>query len=126
MGYTLALHFKSLGYEVGVIDCSSEVLLTIAESEFEGTMVRGYGDDQDKLREAGTQDADLFIAVTNSDNTNIFAAEVAVHEFSVKRAIARVDEPAKAGLFTAYGIETVSPVELTIEKIKEMVEGGGE
>jgi trk system potassium uptake protein TrkA len=121
VGNALAKYFFDQGHQVSVIDSNQDALQGLVDSEFSGTLVKGYGEDQDKLRAAGATGADLFIAVTDSDNINIFSAEVAVKEFKVKRAIARVDDQVKAGLFIAYGIETVSPVELTISKIQQMV-----
>lgn len=70
--------------------------------------VTGLGIDVDVLREAGTEGADAFLAVTNSDNSNLTASQIAKHLFGVPKVLARVYDPLLAQFYGELGIETVS------------------
>src|SRR4030081_2066331 len=86
------------GHEVVIIDrdpnqfsrAASRGVLT---ADFKGDQVVGNGTDADVLRRAGIEDADGFVAVTEGDNRNIMAAQVAKHVFKVPRVVARIYGP---------------------------------
>ena len=61
-----------------------------------GTAVRGDGTDEDVLRRAGTEGADVFLALTEGDNRNVMAAQLAVEAFGVARVIAKINDPVRA------------------------------
>ena len=52
---------------------------------FGGTALRGDGTDEDTLRRAGRRDADLFIALTEGDNRNVMAAQLAAEALGAKQ-----------------------------------------
>jgi trk system potassium uptake protein TrkA len=73
VGAVLADNFDRSGHEVIVIDPSTRAFERLP-STFGGSALRGDGTDEDTLRRAGAQDADLFIAMTEGDNRNVMAA----------------------------------------------------
>ncbi len=56
-------------------------------------VVNGHASHPDLMREAGAQDADMLVAVTNTDETNINACQVAFTLFNTPNRIARIRSP---------------------------------
>src|SRR5260370_406696 len=75
------------GHTVAVIDQSSDSFQRLSP-EFGGETIVGNGVDEDVMMRAGIKDADAFIAVTNGDNRNIMASQIAKEIFRVKRLCA--------------------------------------
>jgi|SRR5947209_12165624 len=76
--------------------------------DFSGDTVLGNGIDVDILRSAGAADARLFLAVTENDDSNLMAAQVA-RRLGAKRVVARIYDPVRAEVFEGMGVTTVSP-----------------
>jgi len=69
--------------------------------------VRGDGTDEDVLRKAGAQGADVFLALTEGDNRNVMASQVAMEKLAVGRAVAKINDPVRAAAYAELGIATV-------------------
>src|SRR5690242_4551272 len=98
VGARLAQMFDKEGHTVSVIDLSSEALLRLGEN-FNGSTVVGTGIDEDVLKHAGIEQADVFLALTSQDNPNIMAAQIAQLRFNVPRVITRIYDPAREDTF---------------------------
>lgn len=77
------------GHNVTVVDISHDKIQQLNQS-FDLMTLRGDGGNPRLLRRAGLADADLVLAVTNDDKTNILASLLA-RESGVSRIVARVD-----------------------------------
>jgi trk system potassium uptake protein TrkA len=53
----------------------------------------------DAMIEAGIQEADVFLAATSGDNTNLVIAQIAQRRFDVPRVVVRVADPARAAWY---------------------------
>ncbi len=106
VGSTLARQMSSEGHDVAVIDLTSDAFRRLG-TKFKGQRFVGSGLDQDLLRKAGVDHADVFIAVTQGDNTNIMAAQIAREVFAATRVIARIYDPNRAQAYREMGITTV-------------------
>jgi trk system potassium uptake protein TrkA len=106
VGAALAEAFDNGGHEVVIIDTSTRAFDRLS-SEFKGQAVRGDGTDEDVLRRAGVEGADGFLALTEGDNRNVMAAQVAMEKLSVGRAIAKINDPVRAAAYAELGIATV-------------------
>jgi trk system potassium uptake protein TrkA len=106
VGTSLARDFDSAGHAVTVIDISALALRRLGE-DFSGEMVVGTGLHAAVLRGAGIETADAFASVTNGDNRNIMAAEIAQVIFKVPRVIARIYDPVRAATYRELGLETI-------------------
>ena len=96
-------------YTLTVIDRRAEAFNRLPHHH-QINSVLGIGIDQDVLRKAGIEKADLFIGATNDDNTNLMAAQIAKVKFKVKRCIARVRDDGRGQVFNEMGlIEVVCP-----------------
>lgn len=120
VGATLANALDADGNEVTIIDRNSDQFRRLGP-DFNGTAVVGTGIDQDILRRAGIEQADFFIALTNGDNTNVMAAQIAQHIFSVPRVLARVYDPVRAETYSQLGLQTYCPTTLGVARVRDLM-----
>ena len=106
VGAALAEAFDNLGHDVVILDTSTRAFDRLS-GEFKGQAVRGDGTDEDVLRKAGVDGADFFLALTEGDNRNVMAAQVAIEKFSVGKAVAKINDPVRAAAYAELGIATV-------------------
>jgi trk system potassium uptake protein TrkA len=121
VGAYLAKSLAEAGHQIAVIDENSLAFVRLGP-DFTGKMVVGTGVDEDVLRRAGTEHADAFVAVTNGDNTNMMAAQVAREVFGVQRVICRVYDPLRGELYRTLGLETICSTTWAVNRIKELLE----
>ena len=110
VGSTLAAMLTREGHHVSVIDRDQSAFDKAVQrlgAGFTREAVRGVGIDEDVLRQAGIEEADVFVAVTSGDNTNIVAAQIARHRFQVPKVLARVYDPIRAEAYREAGVQTV-------------------
>lgn len=106
VGARMATVLDQQGHDVSIIDLQTSAFRRL-HPDFRGRAISGTGIDEDVLRAAGISDADAFIAVTNGDNRNLMAAQVAKVMFGIERVAARVYDPDRAETYRAMGIETI-------------------
>ena len=113
-GSFLANRFSSEGSSVVVIDPDPESF-TALRSDFSGFTIEGNAFEFAVLKQAKTARADVFVAATEKDSTNLFCADVAKTHFKVPRVVARVYEPEFTEIFRNTGIEIVCPALISSE-----------
>jgi trk system potassium uptake protein TrkA len=96
------------GHNVTVIDTNSSAFRRLSP-EFGGDTIIGTGIDEDVLKAAGIERADAFVAVTNGDNRNIMAGQVARVIFGVRDVIVRIYDPVREDTYRRLGLSTVCP-----------------
>jgi trk system potassium uptake protein TrkA len=121
VGYYLAKALLTQGHEVLLIERDPAKLERI-EDELGSIGMKGDGCEAATIEEAGAERANLFVAVTDGDEDNLVACQVAKHRFNVPRTIARIGNPKNENLFKELGIDvTVSTTNLILDYIaKEM------
>ncbi len=107
VGAFLAGLLDSGGHDVTVVDLE-RAAFTHLPAGFRGTTLMGNGTDLDMLRQAKVDTADALLALTQGDNRNLMAAQIARHIFGVKQVIAKVNDPIRADLYRQRGIGTFS------------------
>ena len=122
VGARVAGELDAQGHEVSVIDFERVSFARLPEG-FSGKTVVGNGVDREILREAGIEGADIFIAVTQGDNRNAMAAQVALHLFKVPRVVARIYDPVREEVYRELGLHTVSPTIIMAERVLEAALG---
>lgn len=120
VGIYLAQTLDAAGHDVTVIDRNRDAFARLG-SNYGGKMVLGTGIDEDVLRKAGIEKADAFIAVTNGDNTNAMAAQIAQHVFHVPHVVARLYDPVREETYNLLGLNTVCSTVMGADRIREMV-----
>ena len=121
VGFDIARQLSGEGNDVTVIDHDTERLRKISETLDVQTFI-GFASYPDVLERAGTEDADMLIAVTLSDEINMVACQVAHTLFDVPTKIARVRhnaylEPSWQHLFSRDHM----PIDVIISPEKEVV-----
>jgi len=90
--------------------------------DFGGTALLGNGIDEESLKKAGIEEADAFVALTQGDNRNVMAAQIASHIFNVPKVICRIYDPIRRELYNTLGIEAFSPTTIFSQMLKERLE----
>jgi trk system potassium uptake protein TrkA len=113
------------GRDVTVIDTESRAFRRLA-GDFRGKTIVGTGIDEDILRAAGIEEATAFIAVTNGDNRNIMAAQVARSIFNVPEVVCRIYDPVREDTYRRLGLTTVCPTTTISALVLDHVIAAGE
>jgi trk system potassium uptake protein TrkA len=121
VGAHLARMLTAEGHQVAVIDKNSTAFTRLGPG-FPGKLVVGTGIDEDVLRQAGIEQAEAFVAVTNGDNTNVMAAQVARDIFNVPKVVCRIYDPLREEIYHMLGLATICPTIWGATRIKEMLE----
>lgn len=108
VGALLATQLDDAGHDVTIIDSSSDSFQRL-NPEFKGDKMTGNGVDEEVLRRAHTEKADAFVAVTNGDNRNIMASQIAKEIFTVKKVLCRIYDPLRESTYRELGLETFCP-----------------
>lgn len=111
------------GHNVTVIDKSADAFRRLG-STFNGVTIRGLGFDEDVLEEAGIRECDAFAAVTNLDNTNLMAAEVARKLFGVKHVVARLYNPSRERTYQQLDLDYICGTTLVAERLLDKLQSG--
>ena len=120
VGAMAALALSKAGHQVTVIDNNRRAFDRLG-SDFAGEMVLGNGIDEDVLREAGIESADGFASLTNGDNRNIMAAQIAQHIFKVPRVVCRIYDPIREEAYRKLGLHSYCPTIEGAEKVRRML-----
>ena len=126
VGSAVARRMLAQGHEVSVLDEDPlsherlDVELGQGWEEAGGRFTIGTALEVDALVEAGIEDAEVFIASTNGDNTNLVVSQIAQRRFEVPRVIARVLDPRRAAWYREQGVHTISPTQIAIEQLERV------
>ncbi len=124
VGARIASILDHNGHRVTVVDTNSLSFRRLSP-DFSGDTVIGTGIDEDVLKSAGIEDAAAFIAVTNGDNRNIMAAQVARLVFEVPEVICRIYDPVREDTYRRLGLTTVCPTTTVSAQILDHIIGAG-
>ncbi|MBI4759161.1 MAG: TrkA family potassium uptake protein [Chloroflexi bacterium] len=123
VGAALATMLDAEGHSVTVIDQNSDAFRRLGAG-YKGNMVLGTGIDEDVLRSAGIEKADAFAAVTNGDNTNIMASQIASTIFHVPRVVTRIYDPIREETYRTLGLDTICPTSVGARLFRERLLAG--
>lgn len=128
VGSAVARSALAAGHDVSVLDedpLSHERLdagLDTTWEEAGGRFTVGHAIEIEALLEAGIEQADVFIASTNGDNTNLIISQIAQRRFDVEHVIARVMDPARATWYQEQGVRTISPTKVAVEMFERALD----
>lgn len=106
VGATMARALDAAGHEVTIVDLATRAFDRLPAT-FRGNAVRGDGTDEDTLRRAGAEGADVFLSLTEGDNRNIMGAQLAIEALGIGRVFAKVNDPVRAQAYAELGIGTL-------------------
>ncbi len=131
VGGTLAENLVGENNDITVVDQNAERLREL-QDKYDLRVVNGFASHPRTLLEAGAQDADMLVAVTNKDETNMAACQVAFTLFNTPNRIARIRSPEylaeKDVLFQSGAIPVdhlIAPEELVTSYIERLIQYPG-
>ncbi|MGH2632061.1 MAG: potassium channel family protein [Tepidiformaceae bacterium] len=122
LGARIAATLDASGHAVTVLDIAQSSFRRLPEG-FRGTTALGNGMDGPALERSCIRDMDAFIAVTQGDNRNYFASQMAREVYGVKRVLCRIYDPVREQIFHELGLETFSPTSLGAQIMVDMLLG---
>ena len=120
VGAYLAGMLDKEGHAVTVLDTDAYSFRRLPPN-FGGTTVVGDGIDDDVLRAAGLGEMDAFVAVTQGDNRNVMAAQIAKQAFGVPKVLCRIYDPMREQMYHEMGLETMSPTKTVAAILRESI-----
>ena len=127
VGSTLARSMLSDGHEVSCLDedpeshARLEIGLDKSWEDMGGRFTVGAGLEIEALTAAGIERADVFVASTDGDNTNVIISQIAKRRFDVPTVIARILDPLRASWYERQGLHTICPTRVAIEMLENEV-----
>lgn len=121
VGAHLASLMDTAGHDVTILDTDDYSFRRLPDT-FKGKALLGNGTDEETLKRAGIASADAFVAVTQGDNRNIMAAQIAKHTFKTPKVICRIYDPLRRDLFEQLGLDTFSPTSIFAQLLKDKLE----
>jgi trk system potassium uptake protein TrkA len=116
VGASAAEAYDKAGHDVIVLDSKTSAFDRLPSS-FGGRAIRGDGTDEDVLRRAGAEGADVFLSLTEGDNRNVMAAQLAAEELGAEKVVAKINDPLRAKAYAELGIATVCRTGLMVDAI---------
>ncbi len=121
VGFHLARHLIEQGREVTLIE-KDRARARAMRAQLGDALQIGDGARVETLRQAGANRADVMVAVTDSDETNLVTCQIAKAVFLKPRTIARVSDPRNEAVFGALGVDlTVSSTRIIDAMIEKQV-----
>ncbi len=130
VGASVAENLSSEANDITLVDTNTVVLNDLGD-RLDIQTVNGHASHPDVLKKAGISDADMLVAVTNSDETNIVACQIAHSLFHTPTKIARVRSQEYLKYKELFNDKTlpidvlISPEQLIAEHIQRLIEYPG-
>lgn len=120
VGAELAKLLADQNHDVVVIDRNPASFQRLGRI-FNGSTLVGDGFDLDLLKSAEIKKADVFCALTNSDNTNLVAAQVAKKIFNVKKVVTRVYDANLSEIYRDLGLNIINGTQIVALMLKDNI-----
>ena len=121
-GAALAGMLDADGHTVTILDTEAYAFRKLPPT-YNGVAMVGNGLEEEVLKRAGIEEADVFVSATQGDNRNVMACQIAKHIYGVPKVVSRIYDPIREEMYRSLGIESVSPTKVVAELLKERVEG---
>ncbi|MEO3755290.1 TrkA family potassium uptake protein [Streptomyces sp. B6B3] len=126
LGAQVAQALAAAGHEVALVEVDED-RLTVLGRHVPARLVPGDACDPAVLEAAGLLGADLMVAATGSDETNLVVSLLAKRRFAVPRVAARVDDAENAWLFDrSWGVDIVVPSAMPLVSLIEEAVGASD
>jgi trk system potassium uptake protein TrkA len=125
-GAWLARMLDADGHQVTILDRDAYSFRRLRfpgfPDDFKGTALVGNGIDQEALKRAGIEQAEVFFTLTEGDNRNIMAGQIAKYIFNVPKVICRIYDPLRREMYSTLGLDAISPTLISAQILKEKLE----
>lgn len=119
-GGMIARALAEEGHTVTVLDTDEENFRRLPEG-LGITALIGDGILEEDLRRAGVENADVFVAVEESDTRNALAAQKARHLFNIPKVVCHIDDPLRQEMYSDLGLVAISPATVVSELILKAI-----
>ncbi|MCL4435398.1 MAG: NAD-binding protein [Thaumarchaeota archaeon] len=119
VGEKLAKQLIKSKHQVTLIEKEMETARVLS-AELDTIVLNADGTDRSDLADAKVQEADVFIAVTGDDKTNLFACQLA-SKMGAKKILARVNDPEDLELFLDMDITAINTTLVTVSAIEDSI-----
>jgi len=116
VGAGIASQLAEEGHEVVILDTRTESFRRLAPG-FSGQALRGDGTDTSVLERAGARECEWFFALTNGDNRNILAAQLAKQAFGIPHVLCKINDQVRSKAYASLGIDTINRTEMMVDSI---------
>lgn len=128
VGSRIAHQLDREGHSVTIIDRDPGAfkrfeMRGVFSNEFRGSFIVGDGTESDLLRKAGIEGADCFVALTDGDNRNIMAAQIAQQMFNVPTVVCRIYDPIRTEVYRKLGLKVFCPTIEGATSVVRMISG---
>lgn len=106
LAYFLGKHFVAKEYSLTLVTPNRDEALAFSH-KLHATVLCGDGSEPAVLEDAGAYRADVLLALTDQDEDNLVACQIAQKRFGVPRTIALVNDPENQAVFQRLGVSVV-------------------
>ncbi|MYH41026.1 MAG: TrkA family potassium uptake protein [Chloroflexi bacterium] len=125
VGSAVAGRVAASGHDVTVLDTDPYSFRRLPPG-FDGQSLVGDGTRRRSLEDAGIRGAEAFLALTQGDNRNILASQIAKHIYRTPTVVTRVYDPYRAEIFGRLGLVTFSPTNVGADMACAALFGSGD
>ena len=119
-GRMIARTLAQEGHTVTILDTDEENLRRIPDDQGITALV-GDGILDEDLKRAGVENADVFVAVEESDTRNAMAAQKARHLFNTPKVVCHIDDPQRQEMYNDMGLVAISPAKVISDLILQAI-----
>jgi len=126
MAASVAITLSDQGYGIHILDLQINSFNRLPPGKTQsGEIIPIVGDGtiQQDLLKAAIEDADVFMALSDSDTRNALAAQVASNIFRVPTVICRVEDPIMQNVYAGLGIVALGATTLVAEHAVKAASG---
>ncbi|HPD18078.1 MAG: NAD-binding protein [Candidatus Goldbacteria bacterium] len=123
-GYNLAKLLMEEGHEVLLVEKNKTRYFEL-NNELGENIFLGDASESDILKNIGTNRADVLVAVTGDDDTNLVICQLAKIMYMIPRTIARISNPKNEDIFSSLGVDNVvNTTQIVNSLIEKEVDAG--
>ena len=122
LGAHLAADLAKEGHRITIMDTSLDALDALPQEPLVEALLASESFMED-LRSIGINNVDVFLALSEDDNKNVMAAQVASHIFHVPEVVCRIGDPEREKFYKGLGIRVVCPTLVMVDAIKGTLTG---
>ena len=122
VGAQLAGMLDAGGHKVTILDMEPYSFRKLPP-DFNGVAMVGSGLEEESLKKAGIEEADVFVSATQGDNRNVMACQIAKYIYHVPKVVSRIYDPIREEMYRNLGLDTVSPTMVVAELLQSRIEG---
>ena len=128
VGESLARNLSQDGYDISIVDLNKNKVDEL-QDRLDIAAIIGHAAHPSTFKKAGADEETILLAVTNNDEVNIAACQIAKNKFSVKKTICRFKDSTYLDCLDSFGESIIdipiSPENEVTSHLKELIDHPG-